>query len=181
MERIIITEEAAYFRACARQTLAGKWTKPVLAVLIVDVFMQIPTMFLDSFFSVRVRSLNVMLKNAGMYEDIMAFSPAGAILEIFIAGAFAFGLTAFFIAFFRRQDAGTTLVFSGFGRFINTLVLFLLYMFIVVAGMILFIVPGVIFFYRYSQAFCIMCDDPKKSPIQYIAKNTLRLDRKSVV
>ena len=89
MERIIITEEAAYFRACARQTLAGKWTKPVLAVLIVDVFMQIPTMFLDSFFSVRVRSLNVMLKNAGMYEDIMAFSPAGAILEIFIAGAFA--------------------------------------------------------------------------------------------
>ena len=90
-------------------------------------------------------------------------SPIAGLYVILVTGAFTLGITLFFLAVFRRQQAGVADVFLGFENFGKALGLLLFQGLFIFLWMLLFIVPGIIASIRYSQAFFIMADDPNKS------------------
>lgn len=62
-------------------------------------------------------------------------------------------------------------VFSGFKILPKVIGLFLLLTIIIFVGMILFIIPGIIFTYMFSQAYYILVDDNSKSVIQCLKES----------
>jgi uncharacterized membrane protein len=72
------------------------------------------------------------------------------------------GISLFFLATFRKHDVQVADMFLGFEKFGKALGLFLFMELFVFLWSLLFIIPGIIASFRYSQAFFILADDPDK-------------------
>lgn len=73
-------------------------------------------------------------------------------------------------AYDDKQPAFTD-IFSGFNVILKVIGLFILLGIIIAVGMILLIIPGIIFTYMFSQAYFILADDNSKSIIQCLKES----------
>jgi len=167
-QNIIITEPSKNLRALGRNALTGKWKLAILAMIVYDLCVQVPTVILNAIFGEKTdlyagqADINVDLYSS-IYNSMPSSSPIAGLYVILVTGAFTLGITLFFLAVFRRQQAGVADVFLGFENFGKALGLLLFQGLFIFLWMLLFIVPGIIASIRYSQAFFIMADDPNKS------------------
>lgn len=168
-QNIIITEPSKSLRALGRNALAGKWKIAVLAVIVYQLCIEIPSVILNSLFGTKVDLYGVQMDysyNVDVYSDIYnsmpTYSTLSGIYLILVSGAFALGISLFFLVLFRKQQVGVTDVFLGFEHFGKALGLMLFQTLFTVLWTLLFIVPGIIAAIRYSQAFFILADDPDK-------------------
>jgi uncharacterized membrane protein len=99
---------------------------------------------------------------------ISSIPDVGSLASMLISGPFALGLSAFFISFPRGQQAPFTTMFSGFNRFVPSLVLYLLITLFTLLWMLLLIIPGIIASFRYSQAYFILNDNPGMGAMEAI-------------
>jgi len=133
-------------RARARESLSGNWTSAVLHVLLYSVVM-------------------------GVLQFFNFIPLIGWIPGFLCAGVMTYGLSAFFLEMSRRRDATTETLFSGFSRFGDTLVLYLLMAIFTFLWTLLFVIPGIIAGFRYSQAYFILKDNPGISPLEAISRS----------
>ncbi len=167
-QNIIITEPSKNLRALGRNALAGKWKLAILAMIVYELCVQVPTVILNAIFGEKAdlyagqSDINVDLYSS-IYNSMPSSSPIAGLYVILVIGAFTLGITLFFLAVFRRQQAGVADVFLGFENYGKALGLLLFQGLFIFLWMLLFIVPGIIASIRYSQAFFIMADDPNKS------------------
>ena len=75
------------------------------------------------------------------------------------------GFVSFSLHVTRRIQAGFNTIFDGFGFFTKTLAITLMQTAATYIGLFLFVVPGVILYYRYRLAVYIMFDHPEMSAI----------------
>jgi len=61
------------------------------------------------------------------------------------------------------------MVFSGIGNFLRSMLLHFIRTIFMALWAVLFVIPGVIAYYRYSVAFFLLADDPSMSPFTAIA------------
>lgn len=133
-------------RARARNTLRGKWTEPVLLILVYFV-------------------VCVVL---GYIERIPVI---GWVASFLIGGPLMLGLIGYFLNLVRERGPGIGDLFNGFKRFAEAFVLSLLVGIFTTLWSLLLIVPGIIAAIRYSQAFYILHDNPGIGALEAIRRS----------
>lgn len=95
-QNIIITEPSKSLRALGRNALAGKWKIAVLAVIVYQLCIEIPSVILNSLFGTKVDIYGVQMDynyNVDVYSDIYnsmpTYSTLSGIYLILVSGAFA--------------------------------------------------------------------------------------------
>lgn len=170
-QNIVITESSRNLRALGRNALKDKWKISIIAVCVYLIVMELPPIVFDALFGTNVGS---MFTNNGytygmdaetyaqFYNNMPEYSLLSLIYIILVTGALELGLTIFFLAVFRRHDVHVTDIFLGFEKFGKALGLYLFQSLFIFLWSLLFVIPGIVAAFRYSQAFFILADDPTK-------------------
>ena len=165
MNTYIVNEPSKNIRTLARQALKGNWKSAALATLVFTLCVAVPTVIIIALFG-------GFSEEALMSEELMMPGEGlSSIYSILVTGAFTFGYTVYFLDLVREKKADLGQVFSGFGFFFKTLLLYVLMSIFIVLWSLLLIVPGIIATFRYSQAFYILADDPSKDVMQCIKES----------
>jgi uncharacterized membrane protein len=85
----------------------------------------------------------------------------GWIASLILGGPLLLGWSVFFLSFSRKQDAQIAQIFEGFNRFVNGLAAYLLMSLFILLWTLLFIIPGIVAYLSYSQAFFILAENPQ--------------------
>lgn len=93
-----------------------------------------------------------------------------------IAGPFALGTAYIYLNLRRGFDPDVSILFSGFQRFVDALVLNLLISVFILLWSLLFIVPGIIKAISYSQAFYILAEHPEMSAKEALDESIAMMD-----
>ena len=94
----------------------------------------------------------------------------GIIVSLCIQGIVEFGIITYALNVARDNDAKFTDIFDGFNSHIilKAIVLGIIVAIAVSAGMVLFVIPGIIIALMFSQSFFILFDNPELTPIECI-------------
>lgn len=94
----------------------------------------------------------------------------GIIVSFCIRGIIAFGIATYTLNVARDNNARFTDIFDGFNSHIilKAIVLGIIITITVSAGLILFVIPGIIIGLMFSQSFFILFDNPELTPIECI-------------
>ena len=171
-QNIIITERCRSLRQLGRNALRGKWKSGIIAVIIYMIVMQLPVLIFNELFGTNVANyltddgftynMDVEMYHQ-LYNSLPQTSALSGIWILLISGAMELGLMIYFLASFRGHHVVPRDIFLGFERFGKALGLFLFQSLFIFLWTCLFIIPGIIASIRYSQAFCVLADDPNKS------------------
>ena len=154
------------FKRIAKRELTGYWPKVISAVVIYYIFSSIiPEIMLVY---VPVGRQLVWLDAIQNYVQISYLSN---LYTLFLSGTFFVGLHKFILRFFRKKETQNGYIFEGFSYYFKTLVLTLMIAVKVALWACLFIIPGIVALYRYSQAYFILAETPSKSPFQCIEES----------
>lgn len=170
MNNYIITESSKNIRLLARQSLANNWKPAILAAAIYSICTILPVAILDQMFGVSYvdyMSMDAYVSDA--YGNSISFM--SGIYTLLVFGAFALGLSIFFIEIVRNKNVDLGYTFAGFEHFFKALGLFVVMAIFIFLWMLLLIVPGIIAAIRYSQAFFVLADDQNKGIMECIAES----------
>ena len=171
-QNIIITERCRSLRQLGRNALRGKWSNAIIALIIVMICLEVPQQIFDQLFGLNMANLFTSEgftygMDVEMYQRLYNSMPQTSVLSfiwiLLISGALQLGMTIYFLASFRGHNVVAKDVFLGFERFGKALGLWLYQLLFITLWSLLFIVPGIIATFRYSQAFFVLADDPNKS------------------
>lgn len=123
-------------RARARDSLRGNWGKAiggfVLSLLLAAV----------------VGMLNYLLPIIGN------------LIGILVSGSISLGMISFFLGIARKENPPVSEVFSGFSLIIKAFCLYFMIGLFTFLWTLLFIIPGIVAAFRYSQAYFLLRDNP---------------------
>ena len=167
MENRIITESAKKMREIARTALQGKWKAMFIGILIYYVFSGVIPAVLDMFFS----SVQYVTLATG---DVipMEVTYASPVYSFILSGPLMLGILMFLLAFFRKHTIDYALTFEGFSMLGKGFLLFLVYSVRIFLWSLLFVIPGLIAAFRYSQAFYLRIDHPEWTANQCLAASS---------
>jgi len=142
-------------RACSRKQLQGVWLQMAMAFLVFYLIVFPPT---------------IIFPVVGQFYNQTIGSFFSIVVSI-IAGPFVLGFVGYFIKRVRDEEISIGNIFSGFKRFIpSVMLMFFMYLFICLWS-ILLVIPGLIKAFSYSMAFFIMYDDPEIKPLEALKKS----------
>ena len=153
----IVIEPASKIREIARNALAGYWKPVILGVVIYYLLTSGVEIVLNNFFA--------FTNPIDLYgQSIVQKVPyGGGIYQLIIGGPLELGFTIFLLTFFRKRKIDNTLLFEGFSRFGKAMLLLVLMSVKIMLWSLLFVIPGIIAAFRYSQAFYVLADNPDMS------------------
>ncbi len=159
MQSYIVTEDNRTIRALARQALKGKWLTAILTMLLATAIGSAPGLLLTFLFPES--------------EPIQMFI---SVYSWFITGPLTLGLMGFYLKLFRQQRAAVGDALAGFSYFRNAMGLYLVMMIKIFLWSLLFVIPGIIAAFRYSQAWFILADEPTKDPESCLQESSLIME-----
>ena len=168
----IVMEPSAKIREIARNALKGKWKPMFIAMIIFYLLTDGIALIISKIFSYQGQQITGFYVDdfgqiqANIQEGTIEF--AGNLYTLVVFGVFTFGLCTLLLTFFRAKTVNYSLLFEGFGNFGKAFVLELVIAIKVMLWSLLFVIPGIIAYYRYSQAFYIMVDNPNLTAMQCI-------------
>lgn len=167
MEPHVIREGCGVMKALGREALREKWNSAAGTIFIGGLLMAVPFLLLMFFVFYLV-----VTGGHGDSSVISAISFCLMYLAVFvIIGPICLGFSSYFLKLFRRQDAGIRDMFSGFRLFGKAAGLFLLSNLMIALWSLLFYIPGYIAYYRYSQAFFLLADNPQLGVLESISES----------
>jgi uncharacterized membrane protein len=112
------------------------------------------------------------------YEEASAAIPsvtliAGLLMLVILMTQFVLevGFMGYCLRITRHEETDIKVLLDGFALFGKIIVLELLQIIFVFLWSLLFIVPGIIAYYSYRQAFYILLDNPAASPVECIRQS----------
>ena len=99
------------------------------------------------------KSNNFSVSGTDLYSNF-GVSP----LTILITGPMTLGLYIFTLAFLNEESLEFQKIFSGFKFYFKALFASVIYLVVILAGFILFIIPGIVFAMMFSQVYFIIAD-----------------------
>jgi uncharacterized membrane protein len=185
-QQLIITEPVANFRALARQGLQSRWGDafrkgflylivlglPSTLILALTGWLGVPGDNYSRLMDAYAAFLQGEMTSAE-FTQTMAAAQNGSYMipwlyQLLIWGALTFGITTVYLRYRRRQEAPTELLFMGFSHYGRSFALLLLMLIFISLWTLLFVIPGLIAFYRYRLAFFILADNPDIGPLEAI-------------
>lgn len=168
MDSKIITLPSAKIREIARVALEGSWKQVVLFMFFYYLITTGVSNVLNIFF---VSTQELPFGDSGeVLTQTIAYG--SQIYITLVGGPLSWALSKFLLDFFRYQKAEQTTLFEGFSIFAKTTFLLLLMGAKIFLWSLLFIVPGIIAIFRYSQAFYVMVDHPEYSANQCLQESS---------
>lgn len=170
-DNYIVSEDVREIRFLSALHMRGKFLKYVVGVFIFFAFTEwIPDLigyFLPrSIFDTIPTDLSKeMIKQGG---DI-AFSVF--LYALVFSGIFMAGRALYMLKYLRNNDCDYASLFDGISVLVKAITIFVIQTMIISVGIVLFVIPGVIAFYNYRQAYYILMEDPKKSAIRCLAES----------
>ena len=92
---------------------------------------------------------------------IIAASAITVIGPLLLTGPFLLGASIFTIHLARKEEARIENAFEGFNRFAKAFTLYILMMVFTFLWTLLFVIPGIIAYLRYSLSFYVLNDNPE--------------------
>ena len=184
MEQLhIVREPAGLIRKIARDALKNHWKDVSIAVGIYMLLTTYISEILNQLFPM-YRDIPIDPDLAQIYGQILELdgnaikvnaSFIGDLYQFLLTGAFAYGLALMLLTFFRTKRTDNKLLFEGFSLFGKTILLQILITVFTILWALLFVIPGIVAAYRYSQAFFILADHPEYSVTQCINESKARM------
>lgn len=144
--------DTAELKSRAKEQLRGKWAIAVGTVLVANIILEVDVGY-----------------KAASKLGMEGLSYSLDLIALLLGGVISVGLCRFLLDMAtKRQEPRFDTLFSSFNIYLKTLGLNILITLAVLAGTLLFIVPGVIVSLMFSQAFYILSEDPSKSITQCI-------------
>lgn len=163
MDNRIVIEPSAKIREIARRSLEGNWKEMFVGVFIYFIMLSGISSVLGYFFTT-VRYIRIA---TGQYLPIEV-NYASGVYEFLVSGPLMCGLMMFLLTYFRTKKIDYRLNFEGFSMFGKSFVLYLLFTVKIFLWSLLFVIPGIIAVYRYSQCFYLRVDHPDWTASQCI-------------
>ena len=167
MQTKVITMPSAKIREVARVALEGCWMQVAIFMGLYYLLNTGVANVLDLFF---VSKQSLPLADGQTIEQTIYYG--SSIYVAVVGGPLSWALSKFLLDFFRYQKIDQTTLLEGFSCFGKTLVLMLVTGIRVFLWSLLFIIPGIIASFRYSQAFYVMVDHPEYSAGQCLAESS---------
>jgi len=117
------------------KSLAGRWIPLLCAIWIAVICQSIPS----------------------------ALPKVGSLISMVLSGPFYVGISAYALGFHRKRDSDWESLIQGFENPFREILAFLMMMGIVLLGILLLIIPGIVWMLSYSQTFFILADQPEIS------------------
>lgn len=149
-----VVESSKNIRTLARESLKGKWMTAILATIVYVIALMLPASIIDVIFG---------------GED--HYSSLSGLYTFLVTGPFTMGYSMFILNLFRRKEANIGQIFYGFEKFFKVMGLYIVMCIFITLWTLLFIIPGIIAAYRYSQAFFILIDHPEYGIMQCLAES----------
>ena len=89
------------------------------------------------------------------------FAPVGVAVSACVTGPLLLGTAYVYLNIARGYTPSVKVLFSGFGRFVDALVLMILRSIFIFLWSLLFVIPGIIKAISYSQAFYVLAEHPE--------------------
>ena len=159
MQSSIVKLPSSKIREVARVALEGHWKQVVLFAFLYYLITTGVSNVLDIFFSTTTQ---VPVGDTGEYIT-RTLAYGSSIYGTLVGGPLSWALSKFMLDFFRYQKVEYTTLFEGFSIFAKATFLMLLMGAKILLWSLLFIIPGIIASFRYSQAFYVMVDHPEYS------------------
>ena len=157
----ILYETTGEMKAIAKKHLNGLWGKVTLAAILF--------ILLNDFMPLILANLTP--KSLIITVEGVSASYLSSLYEIFTTPAFAIGICSFMLGFLRHKDTHPGHIFDGFGYYFKSLGLIFLIGIFTFLWTLLFIIPGIIAAFSYSQAVYILADNPEKGILQCIRES----------
>jgi len=112
---------------------------------------------------------------ASIYEWAQSYQGQGSVslatwlFLLLVPGPLTLGLSAIWLRVVRKQESYPDMVLSGFGNFFRAMLLHFTRSVFMALWAILFIIPGIVAYYRYSLAFFLLIDNPDMAPLAAIS------------
>ncbi|NMM66023.1 DUF975 family protein [Clostridium sp. P21] len=158
-------------RKSSREQLKGNWGKCILLCFLFSLITGLPET-INSITNINAKA-NILL-GADPSEIISGIIIRGiicVIITLVLCGPFTFGLASCFMKLVRKEPFRFENLFDGFQHFVSTIVLTLLETLFMFLWSLLFIIPGIIAYYRYSMAFYILNDNPEIGALEALSRS----------
>ncbi|GLX70292.1 DUF975 family protein [Paenibacillus glycanilyticus] len=133
-------------RTRARHSLQGNWGKSVLALIVYGL--------------------------VGFLIGLLDLIPVvGYIIQLLTSGALSLGLIIFFVGIARQEGPPISEIFGGFSHFIKAFCVYFFMTLFTVLWSLLLIIPGIIAYLSYSQAYYILQDNPDIGALEAIRRS----------
>ena len=109
-----------------------------------------------------------------VYVIMLAISMAIGFIpfvSLIITGPLSLGLAIFFLGYVNGEDRDIEDLFKGFDDFGRSLAVYILMILIIIAGTILFIIPGIIAGLGLSMTYFILAENPALSPVDALKQS----------
>lgn len=159
----IVLEPAWKVREIARNALRGHWQKMFVALVIYYLLTGGVGAMLSYMFNFDASQVSENIAILSTSRANMRIAYGDSLYDFLVGGPFVLGLSIFLLTFFRAKQVNNSLIFDGFGQFAKAFLLQLLIWVKVFLWSLLFVIPGIVAYYRYSQAFFILADHPEYS------------------
>ena len=167
---IVVSEAYSDVRAMARNVMRRKWFMSALALLIYTFLSSNLPNMLGAMIPAFKRT--IYLNFVDRYYEYSTFP---GLYSFVIEAAFTLGLAMFVLNFIRAGKVSLELLFSGFEKFIKAFLINLIMSIIIFVGLVLFIIPGIIFGLMYSQAYYILADNPELGAIECLRRSRIMM------
>ena len=135
--------KSRYIKRITRQSMRGKWLSSFFVMFAATIILSAPSYIVPYFTSSRIAS-NVLF-----------------IYRILAAGPVTMGITTHFLDTFRGvEEPGLGSFGRGLGFGFKAINLFIMIFLVCSLWAMLFLIPGIIAIFRYSQSFFILADHP---------------------
>ena len=161
MNNYLVNEEASEIRGMSRFILKDKWIKVAIGLIIYQVIVTLIPDILTVLFPNQYQESVYM-------EEMVISSNVATLYNLLTLGAISLGFAMYMLSIVRLGKIQYDTIFEGFSFYFKAIVLTFLIGIFVILWTLLLIVPGIIAGYRYSQAYYILADDPKKDPLKCI-------------
>lgn len=167
---IVVSEAYSDVRAMARNVMRRKWFMSALALLIYTFLSSNLPNMLGAMIPTFKRT--IYLNFVDRYYEYSTFP---GLYSFVIEAAFTLGLAMFVLNFIRAGKVSLELLFSGFEKFIKAFLINIIMSIIIFVGLVLFIIPGIIFGLMYSQAYYILADNPELGAIECLRRSRIMM------
>ncbi len=171
-----VTESNRLIKNISRSELAGYLFRVALAVFLFFMLSEQVRQLFTQFVPIgrQVISAGRLGIYARYFPSGVQVSTLASSYGLLTGGALTSGLCGFMLEFFRKRNADPVLVLSGFAtpmRYVKSIEIGILRSILVLFGLMLYIVPGIFFLLRTSQANYLLMDDPSKTGFQCLRES----------
>lgn len=167
MDNHIVLERAKTMRKIASSALKGNWMKVACVFALYFILREFVPSFIDDVIGIS-KEFSYEIGGVPVSVTISYFK---SIYETLLTGVFFYGICAYFLTYLRTRNTACGTFFSGFSMFFKNFWLTFLIGLKVFLWSLLFFIPGIIAFIRYSQSYFILFDHPDYSASECIRES----------